>query len=58
MHDLMKSFSIPWYIYVGLGAFLTLLLTKSGFRSEIDSLLAHMLGMRPRKQPKQEEDED
>lgn len=49
MHALIASMSWPWYIFVGAGFFVGLLLWSEGFRSEIESLLAHMLGMKPRK---------
>lgn len=48
MHALMASWSIPWYIWMGLGAFLTLFFVKPAFRANIDALLARMLGMKPR----------
>jgi hypothetical protein len=58
MHQLLESWSVPWYIWLGLGAFITLLLTSAGFRRESDSFLARLLGMKPRKQPRIQPDED
>ena len=58
MGDLIANFSLPWYFYFGFGVIITLLLVHRGFRNEVDALLARMLGMKPRRQPKLEDDEE
>jgi len=48
MTDLVMSFSIPWWIYVGFGMILCGLLWHNKFREEIDQVLATILGLKPR----------
>ena len=57
MHQLINSFSIPWYIWLGLGVFLTLLITKPAVRHESDAFLARLLGMRARKNQDEDDEE-
>lgn len=49
MHQLMSQWSLPWYIYVGVGIFLALFLFKPAFQKECDKMLARMLSMKPKK---------
>ena len=58
MDNLIKSISFPPYIWIGLGAVITLLLVHRGFRGQADALFARMLGMRPKKGAQQDDDED
>ena len=59
MGQLIHSFSLPWWFWLGFGVFLTLFVVKPAFRNEIDAVFARMLGMRPkqRHQKQQEKDE-
>ena len=58
MHNLIDSFSLPPYIWIGLGVVLTLLITHARFRGQTDSLFARMLGMRPKRQARHDDEED
>lgn len=52
MHDLMSSFSFPWYVWLGLGMFLCGILFIKGFRDESDAFLANLLGLKPKRRIK------
>jgi hypothetical protein len=63
MHQLFASFSLPWWFWVGLGVFLTLLVVSPKVRTESDAFLARLLGMKPkqrqiRRSRRIQEDED
>ena len=58
MDNLIHNFSLPPYIWIGLGAVITLLLVHRGFRGQADALFARMLGMRPRKHQSEPDDEE
>jgi hypothetical protein len=59
VHSIINTFTIPWYIWVGIGVFLTLMIVSPNFRHESDAFLARLLGMRPKQQRnRQVEDED
>jgi hypothetical protein len=58
MGELIRNFSLPPYIWIGLGVVLTLLITHAGFRGQADSLFARMLGMKPKKRAQQHDEEE
>jgi len=57
MTDLVNNFALPWYIWLILGMILAGLVFNNGFRRNADELLAKMMGMKPKKQPKDNGDE-
>ncbi len=49
MRALLASFSLPPWMWIGLGMFLCGVLFIPKFRAEIDAFLAHLMGMKPKK---------
>ncbi len=49
MNELIASMSVPWWLVGMFWLFLGGLLFHMGFRAEVDSVLAHMMGMKPKK---------
>ncbi len=48
MTDLLRGFSLPWYVVGMFWLFLGGLLFHKGFRDEVDAVLANMMGMKPK----------
>lgn len=49
MIALMKTFSIPWQLWVMFGFIIGGILFNKTFRNETDGLAAHMLGLKPKR---------
>ena len=53
----MLSFDLPWYLWLGFGVFLGLLIGNKKFRDEFDKILGKVTGGKPKK-PKELPRED
>ena len=49
MTDLLHSFRWPWYVVTIFWLFIGGLIWHKGFRASFDGFLAHMMGLKPRK---------
>jgi hypothetical protein len=53
MHELIHNFSLPFYIPIGFGVFLVLLIGHKGVRAEFDAFLAHCFGLKEKDKRKE-----